>query len=116
MRSSEAGLSTTTISEGLLEEARTRPHVPSSNVTRTPLTVTTLVIVLPRIFSPFSNFAWNFFVISSTTPYFLSSGQKGPMVGDPHVLGSAFLRSDRDLSALRSIMRQMATAVRTPSS
>ena len=39
---SEAGLSTTTTSDGLLEEARTRPQVPSSRVTRTPLTVTTL--------------------------------------------------------------------------
>jgi hypothetical protein len=37
-------LSTTTTSEGLLEEARTRPQVPSSSVTRTPLTVTTEAI------------------------------------------------------------------------
>src|SRR5438309_38376 len=40
MRCSETGLSTTTTSSGLLEEARTRPQLPSSTVTRTPLTVT----------------------------------------------------------------------------
>ena len=34
------GLSTTTTSSGLFDEARTRPQVPSSTVTRTPLTVT----------------------------------------------------------------------------
>ena len=40
MRASETGLSTTTTSSGLLEEARTKPQLPSSTVTRTPLTVT----------------------------------------------------------------------------
>ena len=39
MRASDAGLSTTTTSSGLFDEARTRPHVPSSTVTRTPFTV-----------------------------------------------------------------------------
>ena len=34
-----SGLSTTTTSSGLLDEARIRPQVPSSNTTRTPLTV-----------------------------------------------------------------------------
>ena len=38
---SEPGLSATTTSSGLLGEARTSPQVPSSAVTRTPLTVTT---------------------------------------------------------------------------
>src|SRR5262249_11800849 len=54
MRASETGLSTTTTSSGLLEEARTRPQVPSSTVTRTPLTVTRLRIPWPATISPFA--------------------------------------------------------------
>jgi hypothetical protein len=46
MRASDTGLSTTTTSSGLLEEARARPQVPSSTVTRTPLTVTRSRILL----------------------------------------------------------------------
>jgi hypothetical protein len=40
MRFSDTGLSTTTTSSGLLEDARTSPQLPSSIVIRTPLTVT----------------------------------------------------------------------------
>ena len=39
IRASDTGLSTTTTSSGLLDEARTSPQVPSSVTTRTPLTV-----------------------------------------------------------------------------
>ena len=48
------GFRTTTTSDGLFEEARTRPQVPSSSVTRTPLTVTRRAIFWPRSFSPFA--------------------------------------------------------------
>ena len=44
MLASDTGLSTTTTKDGLFEEARTSPQVPSANVTRTPLTVTSLAI------------------------------------------------------------------------
>ena len=54
MRASDTGLSTTTTSSGLLDEARTRPQVPSSTVTRTPLTVTRSRIAWPATFSPFA--------------------------------------------------------------
>ena len=53
MRASDTGLSTTTTSSGLLDEARTRPQVPSSTVTRTPLTVTRSRIGWPATLSPF---------------------------------------------------------------
>src|SRR6201999_3899201 len=86
---SEAGLSTTTTSDGLLDEARTRPQVPSSRVTRTPFTVTTLAIFWPNRLSPLSFSAEYSFTIASTTAYFRSSGQNGAMVGEPQVLGSA---------------------------
>src|SRR5262249_21246580 len=52
MRASETGLSTTTTRSGLLEEARTRPQVPPSTVTRTPLTVTRFLIGWPATISP----------------------------------------------------------------
>src|SRR5712692_6183683 len=52
MRVSETGLSTTTTSSGLFDEARTRPQVPSSTVTRTPLTVTRSRIFWPLTVSP----------------------------------------------------------------
>src|SRR5471032_2642266 len=85
---SDAGLSTTTTSDGLLDEARTRPQVPSSRVTRTPLTVTTLTIFWPSKVSPLSFSAVYSCTIASTTAYFLSSGQKGAMVGEPQLCGS----------------------------
>ena len=47
MLASDVGLSTTITSSGLLDEARTRPQVPSSSTTRTPLTV-----MRSRIFWP----------------------------------------------------------------
>src|SRR5205809_575212 len=52
MRASDAGLSTTTTSSGLLEDARMRPHVPSATVTLTPFTVTRSRIGSPANFSP----------------------------------------------------------------
>ena len=52
MRASETGLSTTTTSSGLFDEARTSPQVPSSTVTRTPLTVTRSRIAWPATLSP----------------------------------------------------------------
>ena len=57
---SEAGLSTTTTSDGLLDEARTRPQVPSSSVTRTPLTVTTRGDGLAQQLLAFRLQAWIF--------------------------------------------------------
>ena len=53
IRCSLTGLSTTTTSSGLLDDARTRPQLPSSTVTRTPLTVTRSRIGWPATFSPF---------------------------------------------------------------
>ena len=90
----EAGLSTTTTSEGLFDEARTRPQVPSSSVTRTPFTVTTDMIFWPSSFSPFSARAEYSFTIASTTAYFFSSGQKGAMVGEPQLCGRASYSDD----------------------
>ena len=52
MLASDTGLSTTITSSGLLEEARTRPQVPSSSVTRTPLTVTRSRIFWPAMLPP----------------------------------------------------------------
>jgi hypothetical protein len=43
----------------LLDDARTRPQVPSSTVTRTPLTVTRSRIAWPATFPPFAFAAWN---------------------------------------------------------
>src|SRR5471032_931532 len=91
---SDAGLSTTTTRDGLLDEARTRPQVPSSSVTRTPLTVTSLTIFWPLIVSPRAFRPSYSFTIASTTAYFRSSGQNGAMVGEPQVLGSVATRSD----------------------
>ena len=58
MRVSDTGLSTTTTSSGLFEDARTSPQVPSSTVTRTPLTVTRSRIGWPATLSPFFCAAW----------------------------------------------------------
>src|SRR6185312_13676659 len=91
---SETGLSTTTTSDGLLDEARTRPQVPSSSVTRTPFTVTSFMIFWPRMVSPFACNPSYSFTIASTMPYFLTSGAKGAMVGEPHVLGRSATSSD----------------------
>src|SRR5205085_6873412 len=93
MRVSDTGLSTTTTSSGLFEEARTRPQVPSSTVTRTPLTVTKSRIGWPATFSPLVLAASKCATTESTMPYLISSAQCGDMVGDDQVLGSAFLRS-----------------------
>src|SRR2546423_1018494 len=82
IRASEAGLSTTTTSSGLFDDARTRPQVPSSTVTRTPLTVTRSRIDWPMTFSPFCFAPSKYFTTSSTTRYFTSSAQCGDMVGD----------------------------------
>src|SRR5215467_6199633 len=116
MRASDAGLSTTTTSSGLLEEARTSPQVPSSTVTRTPLTVTRSRIFCPATLSPFCFAAWKCATTSSTMPYLVSSGQCGDMVGEDQVLGSACLRSAMLFPGLRSSMSQTASANTSPSS
>ena len=54
MLASDVGLSTTTTSSGLFDEARTRPQVPSSSITRTPLTVMRSRIVWPATVPPVS--------------------------------------------------------------
>src|SRR5580658_8260879 len=94
MRASETGLSTTTTSSGLLDDARTRPQVPSSTVTRTPLTVTTLRIGWPATISPLACAILKCCTTSSTTAYLVSSAQCGDIVGDCQVFGSASLSSD----------------------
>src|SRR5436190_23560928 len=93
MRCSDTGLSTTTTSSGLLEDARTKPQVPSSTVTRTPLTVTRLRIGWPATVSHFAIAYLKWPTTSSTMSYLISSAQCGDMVGADHGLGSAFLRS-----------------------
>src|SRR6202789_941011 len=95
MLASDTGLSPTTPRDGLFEDARTRPQVPSAKVTRTPLTVTTLAMGWPRSVSPFSFRLKYSFVSASTTAYFLSSGHSGAMVGEPKVLGSPSYSDDR---------------------
>src|SRR6266576_2283093 len=82
MRFSLTGLSTTTTSSGLLDEARTRPQLPSATVTRTPFTVTRSRIGCPAAFSPFFCIASKCFTTASTMPYLASSAQCGDMVGD----------------------------------
>ena len=77
MRASDAGLSTTTTSSGLFDEARTRPHVPSSTVTRTPLTVTRSRIGCPANGSPRACIAWSRATTRSATSYLTSSAQCG---------------------------------------
>src|SRR2546429_7959136 len=89
MRASDTGLSTTTTSSGLLEEARTSPQVPSATVTRTPLTVTRSRIGSPATFSARAFACSKCFTTSSTTRYLTSSGQCGAMVGEDQV-GHAF--------------------------
>src|SRR5258708_17515669 len=95
---SDTGLSTPTTSSGLLDDARTRPQLPSSTVTRTPLTVTRSRIFWPATFSPFFCIASKCFTTLSTTPYLASSAQCGDMVGDDQVFGSAAFQSAIDLS------------------
>src|ERR1700676_738296 len=116
IRCSETGLSTTTTSSGLLEEARTRPQLPSSTVTRTPLTVTRSRIFCPATFSFFFCIASKCFTTLSTTPYLVSSAQCGDMVGDDQVFGSAFFKSAIDLPGARSSISQTAIAEIRPSS
>src|SRR5476651_76103 len=87
MRCSDTGLSTTTTSSGLLEDARTRPQLPSATVTRTPLTVTRSRIGWPATFSPFFCNASKCFTTLSATPYLVSSAQCGDMVGDAQLFG-----------------------------
>src|SRR4029077_15473389 len=116
IRCSDTGLSTTTTSSGLLEEARTRPQLPSSTVTRTPLTVTRSRIDWPATFSPLFCIASKCFTTASTTPYLVSSAQCGDMVGDDHVFGSAFFSSAIDLPGARSSISQIAIAETRPSS
>ena len=50
LRSSDDGLSVTTTSEGLFDEALIKPHEPSSKENLTPLIVKTSVILWPAIF------------------------------------------------------------------
>ena len=112
----DAGLSTTTTSSGLLDDARTRPQVPSATVTRTPLTVTRSRIGWPITVSPLALAASKCFTTCSTTRYLVSSSQCGDMVGDDQVLGSAFFRSAMLFPGLRSSMSQTASANTSPSS
>src|SRR4029078_2020620 len=77
IRASDAGLSTTTTSSGLLDDARTRPQVPSSTVTRTPLTVTRSRIGWPATLSPFCFAASECFNVWSTLPYLFLLSQGG---------------------------------------
>src|SRR5256885_7002647 len=103
MRCSLTGLSTTTTSSGLLDDARTSPQLPSSTVTRTPLTVTRSRIFWPATLSPFFCKASKCFTTASATPYLVSSAQCGDIVGDDQVFGSAsFKRSEEHTSELQS--------------
>ena len=74
----------------MLEEARTTTHVPSSSTTRTPLTVMRSRILWLATGVPEFGGVLYCAVIWSTISYFTSSAQYGDMVGEPHVLGSAF--------------------------
>src|SRR5437899_131691 len=94
MFSSDVGLSTTTTREGLFDEARTSPHVPSASTTRTPLTVTRRSIFCPSTGASLSLSAAYSLVSESTTAYLRSSGHSGAMVGELHVLGRPATRSD----------------------
>src|SRR6202163_3764390 len=96
MRCSLTGLSTTTTSSGLLDDARTRPQLPSSTVTRTPLTVTRSRIGCAATFSPLFCIASKCFTTCATMPYLASSEQCGDIVGDDQVFGSAFFKSAID--------------------
>ena len=116
MLASDVGLSTTITSSGLLEEARSRPQVPSASTTRTPLTVISSRIFWPAICAPAAEASLYWATILSTMPYLASSAQCGDMVGEPHVLGSAFLRSASVLPGLRSSMSHTAMAATRPSS
>src|SRR4029079_12100253 len=116
MLASAVGLSTTITSSGLLDEALTKPQVPSASTTRTPLTVTRSRIFWPATGSPEAAAALYWAVILSTIEYFTSSAQCGDMVGEPQVLGSAFLRSASDLPGARSSMSHTAIAATKPSS
>ena len=84
MRASDAGLSTTTTSSGLFEEARTSPQVPSSTVTRTPLTVTRSRIGCPATFSPsgFRRFEMLHHIVDHTVLHLVGAmrrhGRRGP--------------------------------------
>ena len=116
MFASDAGLSTTTTSSGLFDDARTRPQVPSSTVTRTPLTVTRSRIGWPIDLLTLRLRGLECFTTASTTPYFFSSSQCGDIVGEPQVFGSAFFRSAMVFAGLRSSMSQTASAKISPSS
>jgi len=116
MRCSLTGLSTTTTSSGLFEEARTRPQLPSSTVTRTPLTVTRSRMFWPATLPAFFCSVSKCFTTASTTPYFASSAQCGDIVGDDQVFGSASFRSAIDLPGARSSISQIAIADTRPSS
>src|ERR1700694_115581 len=105
---SDVGLSTTITNSGLLEEARTRPQVPSARTTRTPLTVTRSRIFWPATAVPAAAASLYWAVILSTIEYFTSSAQCGDMVGEPQVLGSASFRFASDFPALRSSMSHTA--------
>ena len=114
---SETGLSTTTTSSGLLDEARTRPQVPSSVMTRMPLTVTRSTMRDPAIFSPAAAIALKrchdplddavFHLIGAMAPTWSASPR-------------SWADRDRDRPStrpgLRSSMSSTAIAVTTPSS
>src|SRR3984957_19283569 len=84
MRCSDTGLSTTTTSSGLLDDARTRPQLPSSTVTRTPLTVTRSRIGCPATFPPLFWIASKCFTTESTIPYLASSAPCAAGTSFPH--------------------------------
>src|SRR5215467_6769504 len=86
MRASDAGLSTTTTSSGLFEEARTSPQVPSSTVTLTPFTVTRSRMGWPANGSPRACISRSRSRTRSATAYLTSSAQRGDIVGEPQVL------------------------------
>src|SRR5262245_33564337 len=92
IRASDTGLSTTTTNSGLFDDARTRPQVPSSTVTRTPLTVTRSRMPCPATLSPFFLAPSKCATTLSTMPYLISSSQCGEMVGDDKVFGSALFQ------------------------
>src|SRR6478672_6648498 len=104
------------VAHALLDDARTRPQLPSSTVTRTPLTVTRSRIFCPATFSALFCICSKSFTTCSTMPYLSSSAQCGDIVGDDQVFGSAFFRSAIDLPGARSSISQTAIAETRPSS
>src|SRR5258708_26637790 len=88
IRCSETGLSTTTTSSGLLDDARTSPQLPSSQVTLTPLTVTRSRIGCPATLGPLFSPPSKCFTTPSTTPYLAPPAQCADMVAADQVLAT----------------------------